>query len=352
MLSLDDIGELLRTYSTFLAAVAFVLLVLWTARHLLLRQSLNLAHERRLPRQFVLLGLSVMGIVFVVLALPVPAATRNQLLTVLGLLGSGVIALSSTTLVANAMAGLMLGFMGSFRTGDFIRIGHHFGRVTMRRLLHTEIQTEDRELTTLPNLYLITNPVTVVRSSGTLVSVNLSLGYDVHHAKIESCLIEAAEAIRLEKPFVRVLELGNFSVTYRVSGFLADIKNLLTSQSDLSKSVLSTLHGHNIEILSPTFMNQRPVPADKRLIPAESVAIHPEHEKPVAEEIMFDKAEQAERIEEQRIRIKAQIELVKEKQENAKKEDRNQYGEEVDRLRKELAELDGPSPPDSSKAID
>ena len=39
-----------------------------------------------------------------------------------------------------------------------------FGRVTERGLFHTEIQTEDRDLVTLPNLYLVTNPVKVVRT--------------------------------------------------------------------------------------------------------------------------------------------------------------------------------------------
>jgi small-conductance mechanosensitive channel len=221
---LESILELLREFTPFLVVVAAVVLCLAAVRWLLLRKSLSLGNERRLPRQLVLLGLSAIGIVAAVLALPVPDVTRNQLLTVLGLLVSAIIALSSTTLVANAMAGLMLRATKSFRTGDFIRVESQFGRVTERGLLDTEIQTEDRELTTLPNLYLISNPVTVVRSSGTIVSVSLSLGYDVHHAKVEPLLLEAARKADLEEPFVRVLDLGNFSVTYRISGFLADIK--------------------------------------------------------------------------------------------------------------------------------
>ena len=46
----------------------------------------------------------------------------------------------------------------------------HFGRVSERGLFHTEIQTQDRDLTMLPNLYLVTHPVTAIRSSGTIVS--------------------------------------------------------------------------------------------------------------------------------------------------------------------------------------
>ena len=60
----------------------------------------------------------------------------------------------------------------NFRMGDFIRVAEHFGRVSERGLFHTEIQTENRDLTTLPNLFLVTHPVTTIRTSGTIVSTN------------------------------------------------------------------------------------------------------------------------------------------------------------------------------------
>ena len=55
-----------------------------------------------------------------------------------------------------------------FRSGDFIRVKEYFGRVTERGLLDTEIQTETRELISIPNAFLISNPVQVIRSSGTI----------------------------------------------------------------------------------------------------------------------------------------------------------------------------------------
>ena len=78
-------------------------------------------------------------------------STRGQIITLMGLVITGVIALSSTSFVANIMAGLMLQVVKSFKPGDFVRVGEYFGRVTERGLFHVEIQTEDRDLTTLPN---------------------------------------------------------------------------------------------------------------------------------------------------------------------------------------------------------
>lgn len=349
---LDDVGELFQTMAIFLVFVGIVLLFLWTFRWLLLNRNLKLDQEHRLPRQLTMVGLSVIGIVAIVLALPVPNATRNQLLTLLGLLGSGIIALSSTTIVANAMAGLMLRATKSFRTGDFVRVGEHFGRVTERGMLDTEIQTEDRELTTLPNLYLISHPVTVVRSSGTLVSANLSLGYDVHHSRIETLLLEAANKAELEEPFVRVLELGNYAVTYRVSGFLADIKNLLTARSNLCKQVLDSLHGQGIEIVSPSFMNQRQMPPDGRMIPSSAGEYTPNGDQSAPEDIMFDKAERAERIGKLQVRLRSEITELEEHLAKAEGEERTRCEEKLAGRRKKLAALTNlpPVAPEKSKA--
>jgi len=37
-------------------------------------------------------------------------------------------------------------------------VGDYFGRVTERGLFHVEIQTEDRDLATLPNMFLVSQP--------------------------------------------------------------------------------------------------------------------------------------------------------------------------------------------------
>lgn len=91
--------------------------------------------------------------VLVIIALPVASELRGQLLSLFGLAITALLTLSGTTFVSNAMAGLMLRSLANFRAGDFLRVEGHFGRVTERGLLHTEIQTEDRDLVTLPNLY-------------------------------------------------------------------------------------------------------------------------------------------------------------------------------------------------------
>ncbi|UTW46730.1 mechanosensitive ion channel [bacterium SCSIO 12696] len=247
-------------------------------------------------RQLVFLVLVAVGIVLIILVLPVPHEMRSQLLSLLGLVLTGVIAFSSTTFVANIMAGLMLRSVRSFRTGDFIRVEDHFGRVTERGLFHIEIQSEERDLITLPNLYVASNPAKVVHSSGTIVSCDLSLGYDVPHYRVTPLLKKAATNVGLQEPFVHVRELGDFAISYKVCGFYEEVKQLLSKRSELRIQVLDQLHGADIEIVSPGFMNQRQVGEQLFLAkprPAKSVDMAASN----AETLMFDKAERAEKLE-------------------------------------------------------
>lgn len=286
-----------------LIAIALTTSILWLGHWAFFVRNKEFGSEKRFPRQMIMLALTAIGIVTVILFLPVSDSTRGQLLSLLGLLLSAIIALSSTTFVANAMAGIMLRAVGSFIPGDFVRIGEQLGRVTERGLFHMEIQTEDRDLTTLPNLYMVSQPVTVVHASGTIISTKLSLGYDVPRTDVEPLLIEAANKAGLTDSFVQVIELGDYSVVYRIAGFLAEVKQLLSTRSNLCKQVLDTLHDAGIEIVSPAFMNQRLLAEGIRTVPRRQPKTNTEEidfSQRAPEEFIFDKADKAEKLEELR----------------------------------------------------
>jgi small-conductance mechanosensitive channel len=242
------------------------------------------------------------------------------------------------------MAGLMLRAVRNFRMGDYVRVGEHFGRVAERGLLHVEIQTEDRDLATLPNVYLVSNPVTVVRASGTIVSTTLSLGYDVPHTQVRKLLEQAATAAGLDEPFVYVLKLGDFSITYRIAGFLTDVKHLLSVRSKLRTCVLDSLHAAGVEIVSPTFMNQRRISDDPVVSQPSRRPSPQEHSLP--EDLMFDKAEQAERIEAERFQLATMEQEIKDLENRLKEADEANQGDlqaeiesrraRADRLRRKL----------------
>ena len=135
----------------------------------LLKRNPDLSSEQKFPRQITMMGFVFLGLIICILVLPTSETFRDRLLALIGLLISGIIAFSSTTIVANFMAGILLRITKPFRTGDFVRVGEYFGRVSEHGLFDTELQTEFRELIALPNNYLISNPVTAVLNSGTII---------------------------------------------------------------------------------------------------------------------------------------------------------------------------------------
>ncbi len=297
-----------------LATLALAVVVLWFADRQLIRNK-KTAERHPLLSQLGMIALSIAAAIAVILSLPVDDSLRAELFGLLGLVITALVAFASTTFVANIMAGLMLRAVRSFSPGDFIEAGAFFGKVTERNLFHTEIQSEDRDLITLPNMFLATNPVKVVRSSGTAINCLISLGYDVPHRKVESLLKEAALAAELEDPFVQILELGDFSITYKAVGFCPDVQQLLSRKSGFKACILDVLHGAGVEIVSPVFQNQRVVAPDRQFIPRGgefttelSVAeIFPES-------LLFDKANKARRIqllEEKGADLKEQIAALK-----------------------------------------
>jgi len=306
----------------FVVVVAVAIGGLRLADYVMLRRK-KLSLDQRLPRQITMLVLTVLGIVVVVLALPggengpVSESTRGDLLSLIGLGVTALITLSSTTLAANAMSGLMLRATAPFRGGDWVRVGDHFGRVTQRGLFHTEIQTEDRDLMSLPNLYLATNPVRIVHEKGTIVSSEVSLGYDIAHDRVEELFKKAALNAGLTDPFVWITELKDHAVVYRVAGLLEDVKGLITVRSRLRACVLDTLHAEGVEIASPGLMIQRRGELTDLAIPrvVRRIMKPADAEEAPVEEKVFDKAEEAARrdqLDDEKERVGERLNEIKE----------------------------------------
>ena len=194
------------------------------------------------------------------------------------------------------MAGIMMKVIRSARPGDWIQVGDITGRVTEMDLLHTEVQTEFRDLVTVPNLTMVTQPLHVVRASGTIITAEVSLGYDVPHQKIRQALCAAAEKAGLSGAFAQVRQLGDFSVSYRVGGLLEDVQSLISARSALRVEILDGLHAAGIEIVSPTFMNTLQRSPGESVIPIVAPT-SPRDESQASESLAFDKAEAAANIE-------------------------------------------------------
>ncbi len=300
----------LVAYIPLLVVLAVCGSVLAAAHILLLARHTDLGSEARLPRQILLLAMTIVSFVLVIIAAPIADSTRDQVLGLLGIALSAAIALSSTSFVTNFMAAIMLRVTRPFKVGDFIKVGELFGKVSARGMFDTEIQTEHRELIAIPNATFINQPVTVARSSGVIVSTTLSLGYDINYSLAEPLMLEAAADAGLSDPYVHIVTLGDYAVSYRVCGLLTDLESILTARSDLHHHLLLKLHGAAIEIVSPSVTRHINHDAAQKIIPPASEAA-PDENRVIAEDIVFDKATEIARLESGGNELRERIQQLK-----------------------------------------
>ncbi len=339
-------AEILAMLHAALPALVIIAIAVFAIR-LLNKRGNTVVEGHKFRDQLLTLAIVLTALLAIILVLPIADSARGQVITLLGLLLTAIITLSSPTIAANALAGFMLRSLRNFSPGDFIQVGEYYGRVTEQDLFHTEIQTIDRDLLTIPNTYLASNPVKVVHASGTMISAEVSLGYDVDRHIIEEALLQAAEAAKLEEGFVAITELGDYSVVYRVTGLLKQVKNLVSTRSTLRKQMLDHLHGRQIEIVSPTFMNQRRVETPvlpKNVVVKQALQPVPDDDnEDTPDQLMFDKAERAEQLKDLKsnyAELKASLEQVDAKAEPEAAEKLKRRMSAIERLITYIEKLD------------
>lgn len=289
---MPHILTLLRDFLPLLGTLAMVLCLL-TAANVVLKRRWQKTPHMQFRFQLIMLALTLAGLLALVVALPISDSLRGQFLSLIGILLSASIALSSTTFIGNILAGFMLKSAGKVRPGDFITVADLTGRITEMDLLQTEVQTELRDLVTVPNIYMVTQPLKVVRASGSIITAEISLGYDVSRPRVTGILRDAASASGLKDCFVHVRALGDFSITYRVAGLLEDIQSLITARSALLVAILDALHDADIEVASPNLMTTRTMAPEAKIQPPSDAPKRSPIAQVAAEDIAFDKADDA-----------------------------------------------------------
>ncbi len=244
----------------------------------------------------------LLGILVFSLTLPIDKTLKGQVVGFLGILMSAGIALSSTTLLGNLIAGIMNTSMSRFKNGDLIKVGEFQGRVIRKSMFHVEIQLEDSSIMTIPNLYIASTPLKLIRKDQSVISATVSLGYDFHRIDVEKALKKAASDAGLRDPYVYITALGDYSVQYKIHGFLEDTNKFFTTQSNLHAMVMDVLHNNGIEIVSPSFLNRRDVNS-KTFIPIDKKT-EPSREEKAPEELVFDEALKSQEIEKKKEYLK------------------------------------------------
>lgn len=184
----------------------------------------------------------------------------------LSVLTAIVISLSSSTSVANILAGVVIAYTRSMRVGDWVKIGDNLGEVKEMTLLAIKLRTVESRDVSIPNAVVLQGNVVNFSSGnrdigGVLISTNLSIGYDVPGEKVEElCLkgIDFTDGI-LEKPspFVLQKSLDDFFVTYVINAYTDKPQRMRQIYSNLHSNIRKCFDEAGVEIMSPHYTSLR-----------------------------------------------------------------------------------------------
>jgi small-conductance mechanosensitive channel len=175
-----------------------------------------------------------------------------------------MIVLGSTGLVSQIMSGLFVTYSKGVRPGDHVRIGDVEGEVLNVGLLATKLKTLNQEEITVPHSLLVgattTNYSRLTGEEGMVITVSLTIGYDVPWRQVHELLLLAASRTPgiYQEPPPRVLqrELSNLYVQYDLLAHLEEGKNRAVVISELHAQIQDAFNEYGAQIMSPHFESQ------------------------------------------------------------------------------------------------
>lgn len=192
-----------------------------------------------------------------------------------------MLTLGSAGIVNQLMSGLVLVYSRALSVGDFVDVGDTVGVVSEVGVLSTKIINMRNEEVTIPNAVLVGNPVKnysrLSGERGTLVSTQVTIGYDTPWRQVHALLIAAAEqtpGLRTQpRPFVYQRALADFYVEYELFAHMDKPLDRVPVLSALHANIQDQFNSHGVQIMSPHFVLQprSPVvvpPADWHAPPA------------------------------------------------------------------------------------
>ncbi|WP_455276190.1 mechanosensitive ion channel family protein [[Eubacterium] cellulosolvens] len=133
-----------------------------------------------------------------------------------------------------------------------------FGEVIGIGAFSTNVKTTKNEIISVPNLDLVSNVFTnYSKKIPLIIYIPISLGYDLKKDFAKKLLIEAAKKtkgiLKEPKPFVLILELGNYAITYEINAFIDQPLDLVTIRSDLMENIIDIFRKNKVAIVSPQY---------------------------------------------------------------------------------------------------
>lgn len=201
-------------------------------------------------------SIRAVGLAFVVLTvLSVLGLRLTPLLAGLGIAGLAV-GFAAKDSLENFIAGVSILLDRPFRVGHWVSIGDTYGQVTELTLRSTRIRTLNREEVVIPNVQMITQPLSNQSSVGRLrVDVEFSVAYkeDIDETRrVVLALVDDDDRLADDpEPAVVVTKLNDSSVDMELHLYLKDASKAVPVRFEYTEAVRKALAVADIEIPFP-----------------------------------------------------------------------------------------------------
>jgi small-conductance mechanosensitive channel len=183
-----------------------------------------------------------------------------------------VLSLSSSSAIANVIAGYTLIYRRAYRVGDRVKIGDSFGDVDEIRLQATFVRSLKNEIIVIPNSEVLKTSVinysAIAKGPGLILHTSVGIGYETPWRLVEAMLLEAAQRtpqlLRDPPPFVLQTFLGDFAITYEINAFCNEPRATDAIYTALHRNILDTFNEHGVQIMTPAYIAD---PTEPKLVP-------------------------------------------------------------------------------------
>lgn len=220
-------------------------------------------------RQIIVTAIYIIGVAAFLSLIPGMEKVSNSILASAGIMAMAV-GLASQEALSNIVGGLFIIFSRPFKVGDFIQVDDIIiGTVMEITLRHTVIKNAENRMILIPNNKI--NSSTIVNSSYgdiatcSFIEVGVSYTTDLDkamnvmrdeimkHPLLIDKRTEEEKANGTPQVAVRIINLGDSSITIRAWAWAATTGNAFTMKCDLLKSVKERFDAENIEIPYPYY---------------------------------------------------------------------------------------------------
>lgn len=220
-------------------------------------------------RQIIVTAIYIIGVAAFLSLIPGMEKVSNSILASAGIMAMAV-GLASQEALSNIVGGLFIIFSRPFKVGDFIQVDSVIvGTVMEITLRHTVIRNAENRMILIPNNKI--NSSTIINSSygdtatcsfievGVSYTTDLDKAIDVmrdeimRHPLLIDKRTDAEKADGTPQVVIRIINLGDSSVTLRAWAWAATTGNAFALKCDLLKSIKERFDAENIEIPYPYY---------------------------------------------------------------------------------------------------